>query len=341
MTDDVTITVADVVQALNVITGGRVPTQAEDLFNGKNRFVVTKSSNLPGKAIVETPGLVCGDLQQPVRKLAVGMTLTESAIELAGGLGVDAILTHHPIADAASSGGVPLRGYLRLYNLAVLELHEAFHGLHPGIAFLHGHKPFKVDIAYGGVPGNIMFVGTVLEGIRTAGDILDRLHDFIDMALEERLLELERKERNCYELMETTVAMPPQLLCGSRHNQVNTILHIFPHTGFSVEHLQQAIQETPEIDTLIASISRVRLDSPLVAKAKELQLTFIAGNSHALEIFENGLPLAYALKALLPRVEVLVFRERMFASPVDKIGGDSIQRYAHQIAEGLLHSTAR
>ncbi len=63
------------------------------------------------------------------------MTMTEGSIELAGATGVDAIVAHHPIAEAANSGGVILKNYLDLYNVAAFELHEAFHGLHPGIPF--------------------------------------------------------------------------------------------------------------------------------------------------------------------------------------------------------------
>ena len=132
----------DVLWALDKITGGRCVKGLEDIFSGKNRFVVSKSSNIPGKGCMETPGLVCGDLGAEVKKIAVTMTLTECNIELAGASGVDAIIAHHPIVEAANSGGVTMRGYLNLYGLSVFELHEAFHGLHPGIALIHGHKAF-------------------------------------------------------------------------------------------------------------------------------------------------------------------------------------------------------
>jgi len=102
--------------------------------------------------------------------------LTESCIELAGATGVNVIITHHPIADAANSGGVTLENYLGLYNISAIELHEAFHGLHPGLSFLHGHKAFRVDIKYGGIPGNIVYVGRALDDVNTLGDILDRLN---------------------------------------------------------------------------------------------------------------------------------------------------------------------
>ncbi|WP_186304272.1 Nif3-like dinuclear metal center hexameric protein, partial [Staphylococcus epidermidis] len=105
-------------------------------------FVIKKSSNLPGKEIIETPGLVYGDRNREVKKIAVTMTMTEGSIELAGATGVDAIVAHHPIAEAANSGGVTLKNYLDLYNISAFELHEAFHGLHPGIPFLHGHEVY-------------------------------------------------------------------------------------------------------------------------------------------------------------------------------------------------------
>lgn len=71
------------------------------------------------------------------------MTLTESVIELASAMNLDLIVVHHPVADAASSGGVPFSDYLPLYNLALIEMHEAFHGLHPGMTLLHGHRKLK------------------------------------------------------------------------------------------------------------------------------------------------------------------------------------------------------
>ena len=80
---------------------------------------------------------------------------------------------------------------------------------------------------------------------------------------------------------------------------VKHILHFFPHSGFTVEHLHQALDLYPETDTIIASISRVRENHPLVMEAKRLGLTFIIGNPHSVEILENGLPLAYALEYLL------------------------------------------
>jgi hypothetical protein len=331
-----TFTVRDVRDALNEITGGRVITKAEDAFSQGNPFVVVKTSHLPGKAVLETPGLVCGNPKQEIRKLAVAMTLTESQIELAGGTGVDAIVAHHPVADAASCGGVPLRGYVGLYGVAIFELHEAFHGRHPGIAWIHGHKPFRVEIAYGGVLGNIMYVGRPLPEIQRAGDIIDRLSVFSDLAREKSFLDLEREKRECPELMETNIAVAAEILNGSREDKVGGVLHFFPHTGFTPDHLRQAKKENPEITTALVSISRVKESSPLVGTARELGLTMLAGNSHALEIFENGIPLAYALKALLPGVEIVLFRERVTSIPLEKVGSKMMRDYGREMAANHL-----
>jgi len=330
------VKVKDVLAALDKITGGRCVKGLDDIFGGRNRFVVMKSSNIPGKACMETPGLVCGDLEAPVRKLAVTMTLTECNIELAGALGVDAIVAHHPVVEAANSGGVTMRGYLDLYGLAVFELHEAFHGLHPGIALIHGHKAFRVDIAYGGIPGNILFVGQALDEVKTIGDILDRLGDFMGMDEEVRMLAAERACRGCDGIAETNVAAGGRILLGSRGDKVGTVVHIFPHTGFSPRHLEKVKSEHPEADTVLASISRVRPDSALVNKAAELGLNFVIGNSHAMEILENGLPLAVALQHLLPEVEIVLFRERITATPLARAGNAAIRAYAEDIARRYL-----
>ncbi|MCL6609174.1 MAG: thiamine pyrophosphate-dependent dehydrogenase E1 component subunit alpha, partial [Geminicoccaceae bacterium] len=117
----------------------------------------------------------------------------------------------------------------------------------------------------------------------------------------------DRELRDCPDAMETVVATGPQLLNGTPGAPVHQILHIFPHTGFSDAHLSQALSEHPQVNTIVASISRVRPSSPLVEKAREMGLTFLVGNSHAVEILENGMPLAYALRALLPAVEVWLF----------------------------------
>lgn len=326
----------DVVDALYKITGGRVVKDTKDLFTGENPFVVMKSSNIPGKSIMETPGLVFGNPESKIKKLAVTMTLTEGSIELAGATGVDAIVAHHPIADAANSGGVLLQTYLGLYDISVFEVHEAFHGLHPGISYIHGHEAYKVDIKYGGIPGNIMYVGKALDEVNTLGDILKRLNIMMDMDKEEEVMGLERSCFGCEDMEDSATAIQGKILLGSEDSKVDKVLHIFPHTGFVPEHLEQAKRENPEIDTVLATISRVNEDSALVAKAKELGLNFICGNSHALEIFENGLPLAYALKHYLPDVEIVIFRERICSSPLKDFGSDAIKDYAKLITKNYL-----
>lgn len=330
------VTIADVIEALSKITGGRVVKDLDDLMSTNNPFVVIKSSNIPGKDVMEIPGLVFGDPKREIKKIAVMMTLTESAIELAGATCVDLIVTHHPVADACNSGGVTLKNYLSLYNIAVIELHEAFHGLHQGIPYLHGHQTHKVDIAYGGIPGNIVNIGKPLPEIKTVGDIIERLNHFLGLEIEEQMLEEEKKIRNCNAIFETNVATGGKIILGDSKSKVTNIAHIFPHTGFTAEHLEQVKKEHPEIDTVISSISRVYEGHPLIAKAKELKLNFVVGNSHAVEIYENGLPLAYAIHKHVPEVEMVIFRERMTSTPIEKLGAATIQKYANFIADEYL-----
>ena len=328
--------VKDVLETLDKITGGRCVKSAADIFSGKNRFVVMKSSNIPGKECMEMPGLICGDLEAPVKKIAVTMTLTECNIELAGATGVDVIIAHHPIVEAANSGGVTMRGILDLYGISVFELHEAFHGLHPGIAYIHGHKAHYVNIAYGGVPGNILYVGKALDEVKTLGDMLNRLNCFMGIEQEEQMLLAERNCRDCYDILETNIATGGKILLGTPEDKVSTIIHIFPHTGFSPQNLEQAKKEHPEADTVLASISRVRPEHALVVKAKELGMNFVVGNSHAMEILENGMPLGKAIQKLMPDVEVVLFRERITSTPLDMVGSQSIRNYANMIAENYL-----
>ncbi|GAB7387782.1 hypothetical protein BSNK01_16190 [Bacillaceae bacterium] len=329
-------TLADVVGALDVITGGRVVKSLADVTAGGHPFVVMKSSGIPGKEVIEIPGLIYGDPNKPVKKIAVTMTMTEGSIELAGATGVDAIIAHHPIAEAANSGGVPLKNYLDLYDVAALELHEAFHGLHPGISYLHGHRVKRTEIAYGGVHGNILFVGQAFDEVKTLRDILHRLDGFMGLQQEEELWSAEKEIRRTTALTETSLVTRGRILLGNEDSPVRNILHIFPHTGFSPEHLRQAVKEHPEADTVLASISRVYEGNALVSTAQELGLNFIVGNCHVLEILENGLPLAYALAALLPEVEVVVFRERVTSIPVYEMGTPEMKRYAREMATRYL-----
>jgi hypothetical protein len=329
-------TTRDVLQALNVITKGRMVMDWSEIAKGSNPFVLTKTSNIPGKSVIEIPGLVYGDMNAPVKKIGVAMTMTECGIELASGMGLDLLVVHHPVADAANSGGVPFAQYLPLYNLSVIELHEAFHGLHPGLAYLHGHQKLSTDTSFGGIHGNVLHKGIALEGIHTAGDILKRLDQYIGRQIESTLLQSEREIRSTNFLEEATLVNPAQILNGNQDSPVKHILHFFPHSGFTVEHLHQALDLYPETDTIIASISRVRENHPLVIEAKRLGLNFIIGNPHSVEILENGLPLAYALENLLPEIEIFVLQERVTAMPIGYAGHPEIQNYGKYMALNYL-----
>lgn len=330
--------VRDVLAALDDLTNGRCITSPTDYSSGKNRFVITKSSGIPGKAVTETPGLVFGDADMEVKKIAVMMTLTESAIELAAATGVNVIITHHPVADASNSGGVLLKTYLGLYGIAVFEVHEAFHGLHPGIPWLHGHKPIYSNIAYGGIPGNIVYIGEVLPEIHTIGDIIHRLDSFMDLETEDHILQAVRKYRRCPNVEETSMAVRGRILVGTEDAPVKKLIHIFPHTGVLPDHIRELVKEYPDVDTILASISRVYEGHPLIDVAKELNLNFICGNSHAMEIYENGIPLASAIKAHLPSVDVVIFREKITSIPLSDVGTEAIRKYGNDISNGYLHS---
>lgn len=328
--------VKDVLQALDDLSGGRCIKTSGDFASGKNPFVVTKTSNIPGKAVTETPGLVWGDPNMEVKKIAVMMTLTESAIELAAATGVNVVVAHHPIADAANSGGVLIKFYLGVYGIAAFELHEAFHGLHPGIPWLHGHKPFFATVSYDNIPGNIVYLGDVLPEIKTVGDMMDRLDKLMNVEVDEEMLASERKIRGCDTIEETSVAARCKILVGSKERPMKKVIHMFPHTGFTVKHLEKLVSENPDVDTLLATISRVYPGHELIAKAEELGLNFICGNSHALEIFENGVPMANAIKMHMPEAEVVIFRERMTSVPLNMIGSKDIRDYAENIASTYL-----
>lgn len=330
--------VGQVLEALNRISKGRMVMNWNEVASGTNPYVVMKTSNIPGKSVMEIPGIVFGDARKPVSRIGVGMTLTESMIELASGMKLDLLVVHHPVADAASSGGVPFADYLPLYDLALIEIHEAFHGLHPGLTFLHGHHKLKTDIAFCGVPGNVLHKGIALDEVETAGDILDHIEAWMGRETDAGLLDAERAIRGEPGLQEATLANPAMLLSGTRDNPAKHILHFFPHTGFSMDHLDAALRMYPETDTIIVSISRVREDHPFVGYARERGLNFLVGNPHSVEIMENGLPLAYALEMLLPDVEVFLMRERITAVAIGEIGHAGMAAYGREMAETHLVS---
>lgn len=327
----------DVLNALNVITGGRMIESADMAqYESEHPFVIMKSSGIYGKEVLEIPSLVYGSREKKINKIAVCMTMTELGIELAGATGVDAIVAHHPVADAASCGGVTLKNYLDLYQVAVFECHEAFHGLHPGIAYLHGHKVYKADISYGGEHGNVMFVGSPVENVNTMNDILARLQEFMGLEKEQELLDSERAIKGADDITDVSLVTRGRIMAGDPDEKINAILHIFPHTGFTPEHMCQAVADNPEIDTVVASISRVYEGHELIRQAEELGLKFMVGNSHVLEILENGMPLARALQRLLPDVEVVIFRERVTSTPVHQVGNQALQKYTEKFSEAHL-----
>ena len=325
--------VGDVVDVLDAMTGGRLSAPP----GPDNPWYVTKSSGLPGKSVTETPGLVLGDTDAAVRRLAVAMTLTEHDIELARAVGVDLIVAHHPIADAASSGGVALRDYLPRYGLSVIECHEAFHGLHPGIGFLHGHAPFHHDGSFGGVHGKVVMVGRPLPGVRTLRDVMARLRRLLDRDLDEAVLREERALRGGPTIADSVTAPGLRILHGDPDALLgDAVIHAFPHTGFDADDLRLLVHDHPEAGTLILSISSAVPDDELVRVAAERGLNVVVGSSHATEILENGIPLAYALDELLPGVEVQLFRSRVVALPLDVAGTGGLAEYGRQMSDHLV-----
>ncbi|HEX5533537.1 MAG TPA: Nif3-like dinuclear metal center hexameric protein [Actinomycetales bacterium] len=328
--------VRDVEEVLDRITGGRISAPP----GPDNPWHVVKSSGLAGKSVIETPGLVTGDPDAVVRRLAVAMSMTEHHIELARAMGVDLIVAHHPVADAASSGGVPLTDYLAPYGVSVIECHEAFHGLHPGIAFLHGHEPFHHDGAFGGVHGKVVMVGRPLDEVTTLGDLVARVRTWLNRDVDERVLLAETTARGAAHLVDSATAPGLQILAGDASTPVGPmVLHAFPHTGFGPADLDAALAAHPGVTTLVLSISGANADGALVRRARALGLGVVVGSSHASEILENGLPLAFALERMLPDVEVTLFRDRVVALPLSVAAPGRLGEYAHRMADHLLHRT--
>jgi hypothetical protein len=326
--------VKDVLNALDILTGGRI-VKAPSCYAGNNRFVVTKTSGIPGKSVTELPGLVWGNLESPVKKLAVLMTLTESAIELAGATGVDCIVAHHPIAEAANMGGVLAKDYLNLYGISIFELHEAFHGLHPGIAWIHGSRAVRSEVAYGGVIGKIVWFGEALPELDTLGDFIKRIDELMGVREAIDFLGYERGIRNCPDMQETTVAARAKIFVGNADSKLGKTVTFFPHTGFNVADMEKTYNEYKP-DTFVSCISRPLDDNEMVAKAQALGVNLVAGNSHAMEIFENGIPLAWAIKNILPELDMCIFRERMTSMPLDAFGTASLQEYGKKMAREYL-----
>jgi hypothetical protein len=330
--------IGDVVEALDDLTGGRLSAPP----GPDNPWHVTKSSGLPGKSVLETPGLVIGHPDAPVRRMAVAMTLTEHDIELARATNVDLIVAHHPVADAASSGGVSLADYLGPYKVGVIECHEAFHGLHPGIGYLHGHTPIHHDGAFGGNHGKVVMIGQPLAGVETLGDVLARLRTMLGREIDESVLEAEREARGLPDLADSVNAPGLRILHGTPNTRLGElVIHAFPHTGFSSDDLESLLSRFPSAGTLILSISSGSEDDDYVRLAAERGLAVLVGSSHATEILENGLPLATALGRLFPDVEVLLFRSRVVALPVAGAAEGQLGMYGQLMGDHLLAATGR
>ncbi len=315
------------------MTGGRITASP----GPDNPWYVTKSSGLPGKAVTETPGLVLGDRDAGVTRLAVAMTLTEHDIELARAIDVDLIIAHHPVADAASSGGVALVDYLPRYGLSVIECHEAFHGLHPGIAFLHGHAPFHHEGSFGGAHGKVIMVGRPLPGVSTLEDVVRRIRKLLARDLDEAVLRGERLVRGGPTITDSVTEPGLRILHQHGDGQLgDVVIHAFPHTGFDAHDLELLIESHPQAGTLILSISSAGPHDELVRTAARHGLNVMVGSSHATEILENGIPLAYALDELLPDVEVLLFRNRVIALPLEVAASGGLADYGRQMSDHLV-----
>ncbi len=327
--------VRDVLDAMSVITKGRVIGPNENPFAVQKPFIITKSSGIPGKAVTETPGLVYGKLDDEVKTIGVVMTINECVIELAGGMGINVLVAHHPFADATNFGGVRIKDYCDLYGLSLFEAHEAFHGRHPGIAYIHGYKVNKAYLSYGGDHGNVVFVGQAFPEVKTLGDIVKRLNDVMQGAKYDEFLKVEQEFWHKPDIRESFTSNKPTILLGTPESKVKNVVHIFPHTGFKPEHLDQLVKDYPDTDTVVCSISRVRPDSAIVAKAKELKLNFILGNSHAQEVYENGIPLGTALQKLLPGAKIVLIEQRVTAVPIAEAGDKNLQDYGTKMAEIL------
>ena len=88
--------------------------------------------------------------------------------------------------------------------------------------------------------------------------------------------------------------------------------------------------------TMLTTISRVYPGNELIDEAEDMKLNLVAGNTHAQEIYENGIPLAYALQRRLPGAEVLMFHDRVTSTPLNKFGGEKIREYGKTMADEHL-----
>lgn len=330
------ILVRDVLNMLNHISKGKLVNSYEDFKFSKDSYAVEKSSVIDDESAEEMSGLIYGDPMMEVKKIAVVMTLTESAIELAAFTHVNVIIVHHPINEGDRQGSISYKNYLSLYNIAVFELHEAFHGLHPGIPWLHGYNVVNSFFNYRGITGNTAYIGRTFDNINTLGDILKRLEKFMDVRNENSPINEDIESDECRNLCYVSTDIGDKILNGNINSPVKNLLHIFPHTGFNDEDLEKVFIEFPYIDTVLVSISHIYEGNPLLDKSRELGLNFICGNSRTMEVYENGLPISYALKKYMPHVEVVIFRESTTSIPLESISTKGLKEYGEYIASKYL-----
>lgn len=55
-----------------------------------------------------------------------------------------------------------------------------------------------------------------------------------------------------------------------------------------------------------------------------------------MEIYEDGLPLAYALRRELSEVEVVIFKETMVSIPLDYVSTKTLRDYGEAISKKYL-----
>lgn len=184
-------------------------------------------------------------------------------------------------------------------------------------------------------------VGRPLSEVRTLGDILARLEALLGRSLDRRILGAEAAARGYPDLVDSATAPGVQILVGAADAPIgDAILHAFPHTGFGPDQLDRALREHPDVGTLLLSISGVGARSDIVARGAERGLNVVVGSLHASEIVENGLPLGFALDALLPDVDVVIFRERVVALPLEHAAPGPLGDYGRRMASDHLLNRA-
>ena len=179
-------------------------------------------------------------------------------------------------------------------------------------------------------------MGDALPEVKTIGAMVDRLDAFMDMDKEQRVLESLWREYGTKNIKETSTSARSKIILGNREDAMKKVLHVFPHTGFNAKHLDSVKKDNPTIDTMLTTISRVYPGSELIDGARDMGMNLVCGNSHAMEIYENGIPLAYALQRQLPGAQVLIFHDRVTSTPLKEFGSEQIRGYGESMAKSFL-----